>query len=231
MSLLEATIGWLAPPRCIGCGAENLALCAACSTSEIVAYGERCGYCGRLSARAQTCEHCRRLGTPRFVWISTNYQATAQRLVQIYKFGHLRAASRPIATSMAQTLKNFNSPDTLNAANYLVVPLPTATSRVRQRGFDHSCLLAKTVAREFGLEYYAGLSRLGQTRQVGASRQARLAQQTNDYFVRQARRIKGRNILLIDDVVTTGGSLIAATKCLRTAGANHIDALVFAKRL
>jgi len=184
-----------------------------------------------LSAKARTCRHCRRAGTPRFVWITTDYQATAQELVQVYKFGHLRAAAQPIATMMAQTFQSFNDPAELKAANYLVVPLPTATSRVRQRGFDHSSLLAKILAQKFGLEYCQGLGRLGQARQVGASRQIRLSQKASDYFARQPHRLSGRNILLIDDVITTGSSIIAATQSLRAAGAAHVDALVFAKRL
>jgi ComF family protein len=165
------------------------------------------------------------------VWITTNYGAIAQELIQVYKFGHLRAAAQPLTGMMGKTLRSFVNPAELKVANYLVVPLPTATSRVRRRGFDHSALLAKQIAQQLGLEYCQALGRLGQSRQVGASRQLRLSQSAGDYFVRQPQRLNGRNILLIDDVITTGGSLIAASKSLRVAEVSHVDALVFAKRL
>jgi len=231
VSVFEAVIGWLAPPQCIGCGAEGSAFCHSCSTSEIIAFGERCAYCGSLSPRAQTCVRCRRAGTPSFVWISTNHEAMAQELVRVYKFGHLRAAAGPLAELMSQTYVKFNSQPYRGSAGYCVVPLPTATSRIRQRGFGHAELLAKIIAQNLDMPYCQALGRLGQTRQVGTSRQTRLAQQAENYFVRQPHRVRGRSVLLIDDVMTTGGSLIAATKALREAGASRVDALVFAKRL
>ena len=231
MSFLETSIGWLAPPQCVGCAAEGSALCKSCSTSGILSFGERCAYCGSLSAHCRTCQHCRRPGTPRFVWITSTHEGLAQELVRIYKFVQLRAAAQPLAGLMAQTFLTYNTQGYPNKANYLAVPLPTATSHVRQRGFDHSALLARTVSKKLGLQYSQSLGRLGQTRQIGASRQVRLSQQAGNYFVRQPRKIAGRNILLIDDVITTGGSLIAATQVLRATGANHVDALVFAKRL
>jgi len=114
---------------------------------------------------------------------------------------------------------------------YLIVPVPTATRRARERGFAHSELLAKTIAADLKIEYWPGLRRLGQTRQLGAKREDRLIQLSNSFAAKNSRRVAGRKILLIDDVLTTGGTLIAASKCLRAAGAKQVDALVFAKRL
>ncbi len=115
--------------------------------------------------------------------------------------------------------------------NYLVVPVPTATSRVRQRGFDHSILLAKHLARQLNLNYSQTLGRLGQASQVGTGRADRLKQPAGQYFVRTPWQVRGQSILLIDDVITTGGTLLSATQELRRAGAIHVDALIFAKRL
>jgi len=231
VSLLEAAIGIIAPPQCVGCGAEGSALCPECLSTKILPYGERCAFCDRLSLAARTCLRCQHLGGPRFIWVATNYESHAQKLVQAYKFGHLRQAAQPISTLMATAVLRYFLPTQLHSLKYLVVPLPTASSRARQRGFDHSSVLAKTIASKLGMEYCTGLNRLGQSRQVGASRSNRLTQQLGNYFAAKPQRIIGRNILLVDDVITTGGSLIAATKSLRTAGATRVDALVFAKRL
>jgi ComF family protein len=165
------------------------------------------------------------------VWISTNYEAAARQLVSLYKFGQLRAAAPSLARIMTRTFLNSGGSTQAGKDNYLVVALPTATSRARQRGFGHSELLAKAIAFNLRLEYSNSLRRLGQSRQLGSSRQDRLVQLADSFAVKSPGRVAGRHILLIDDVLTTGGSLISAAKTLRLAGAKQVDALVFAKRL
>jgi ComF family protein len=165
------------------------------------------------------------------LWINSNYENTAQQLVQLYKFGQLRAASQPLANLMARNFLDFHQKTGINLANYIVVPVPTATSRQRQRGFDHLALLAKTIAHQLGLHYSPTLGRLGQSRQLGTSRAQRLTQPAGSYFVKRPAQIAGRDILLIDDVITTGGTIIECSKILRAAGSRHVDALVFAKKL
>jgi ComF family protein len=130
---------------------------------------------------------------------------------------------------MARAFLENNGGGTLN--NYLVVPIPTATKRARERGFGHAELLAKRAAAKLKLEYRPVLRRLGQSRQLGASREARLKQLNSSFAAKNPRIVAGRKILLVDDVVTTGGTLIAATQALRAAGAAQVDALLFAKRL
>lgn len=231
MSIFEGVIGWLAPADCLGCGLEGASLCEACAQAEILPYGERCFGCGALSLRSKTCARCRRGGAPLYVWVATDYAGLSKKLTQAYKFLHRRAIAGELAGLMIDTLRLYNSDDHLVKANYLVVGVPTASNRMRQRGFDHAQLLAWRVAELLELKSARALSRIGQGRQVGAKRHARLAHKDHDYFVRSPARIAGRNILLIDDVVTTGTTLKLAAKALRAAGAKSVNALVFAKRL
>lgn len=231
MSIFEAAIGWLAPPVCLGCGEEGSAFCEACIAGEVTPFGSRCWRCGSLSSRSRTCDRCRQSGTPRHVWASTDYEPIAKKLIAAYKFGHLRAAAEPITSIMADTFLGFNSDKQVKEAGYLIVPVPSATSRLRERGFGHAELLAKILSGKLGLEYKPVLGRIGQNRQVGSSRPNRLSQTAGTYFIKQIDKVKGRNILLVDDVITTGATLRAAAQALRAAGAKQIDALVFAKRL
>jgi ComF family protein len=228
MSVLETAIGIIAPPECVGCGSEGSALCKNCSKGLIPGFGERCWRCNSLSPSARTCTSCRHTGSPSRVWIVTDYDNTARDLLSLYKFGHQRAAAEPIAKMMAETFRKF-SPE--NRLDYLVAPVPTATSRIRQRGFGHSELLAKKIAAGLKLERAYALRRHGQIRQLGARREDRLKQLKGSFAVKSPRAISGRRVLLIDDVVTTGGTLIAAAEALRAAGAGRVDALLFAKRL
>lgn len=230
MSILEKSIGWLAPPLCVGCGQEGQTICFACQQTEIIPYGEHCGFCARLSSLCRTCSHCR-ASAPRHVWVVTDYIDVAKDLVQAYKFGHIRAAALPLAQMMTDRLSDFLSSEEVSKLNYLVVPVPTATTRVRQRSFDHSVLLAQKIGVILRLDSANVLSRKSQIRQVGAKRPQRIAQAVGVYDAWRPDKIRGRNILLIDDVITTGATLKSATKVLRANGARRIDALVFAKSI
>lgn len=231
MSLAEALIGVLAPPTCVGCGAEGRGLCLACREAEVLPYGEKCFGCGQLSRRARTCDSCRRAGAPRYVWVATDYDGLARQLITVYKFQHQRAAAATLAEIMADNLLTYVSDDELAAKNYVITFVPTATGRIRQRGFDHAKLLAVDLSRRLRLDRATTLARVGQQQQVGARRAARQRQANSAYEVRNIKAIEGRNVLLVDDVVTTGATLAAAAKQLRQGGAKRVDAVVFAKRL
>lgn len=231
MSVFEKAIGLIAPPDCLGCGIEGKSLCASCSAVEILPYGERCFGCGAISTRCRTCQRCRRGGAPRYVWVATDYADLAKEILQVYKFSHHRSCANQLAELMHDILLTYNSDSDLDKTDYLVVGVPTATTRVRERGFDHAKLLAQRLASLQGLDHSPALVRLGQSRQLGAKRQTRLSQKDHSYYVRDTQAVAGRNILLIDDVVTTGATLKIAAKALRAAGAKRIDGLVFAKRI
>ena len=114
--------------------------------------------------------------------------------------------------------------------NTLVMPVPTATSRRRLRGYDHAALLAKTIARQLKLPYAPLLKRIGQVRQVGADRATRQTQRTTAFRLSHARLVVNASILLVDDILTTGSSLEATARVLRAAGARQVDAVVFAHK-
>lgn len=230
MAILDNAIGWLAPAQCVVCGEEGASLCLACSTSEIVAYGEHCWQCNQRSPGGRTCLNCRQ-NSPRFLWISTHYEGVAKKLLGVYKFKHRRSAANDIASLMHETLLDFNNQDDIVRTNYLIVPVPTATTRIRQRSFDHCALLAKTLSKKLNLDYAKVLGRLGQSRQLGSKRVIRLKQVEGKFYILRPELIKNRNILLIDDVLTTGATIKAVIKEMRRAGARRIDGLVFAKRL
>jgi ComF family protein len=168
---------------------------------------------------------CTRCRSPlAHVWVRTAYEGLARDLIHTMKFGRARAASRPISDLMLEALPYGLSVDTW------VVPVPTASARVRQRGYDHAALLAKRVAGQRGFTFNNSLRRLGNARQVGATRQKRQTQLEGAFYCPRPEVVQGRNILLVDDIVTTGASIERAAKVLRQAGARSVSALIFAQK-
>ena len=110
----------------------------------------------------------------------------------------------------------------------VIVPLPTAASRVRQRGYDQSLLLAKELARLRGIECRTLLERSQPTRQVGSDRKLRQQQAKLAYSLPNPKLAKGRRIWLVDDICTTGASLSAAASLFKRAGAAEVNGVVVA---
>lgn len=109
------------------------------------------------------------------------------------------------------------------------MPIPTATARVRERGFDHARLIAKYFATSHRRGLYGNLKRLGQSRQVGSKRETRLKQLENSFVVVRSRELRGKTVLLVDDVMTSGATIESAANCLKRAGIHKVYALVFAQ--
>jgi ComF family protein len=219
MSFFDVLIALLAPHYCLRCGREGQLLCIDCSQS-YYAVPERCYRCRKLSIGWRTCSSCRSSSSIRSLVPALIYEKEPKELVWRLKFHGARAASKVMAKRMINYLPTRGS--------YLV-PVPTATNRVRQRGYDQAKLLARELSRLTDLPYLDCLARSGQAHQVGASRTQRLKQLSKAYRVKKIALIRGADIILVDDVVTTGATLEAAAKVLRTAGARHVDAIVYAQ--
>lgn len=223
MHILERIITIIAPHECLACGLEGSLLCLGCRQSEFPQLPSRCYKCHALTKVAHVCVRCRRKNTLSHVWVRTDYDGMAKRLIHALKFERAKDAANHAAQLMEESLP-FLSPGTL------IVPVPTATSRIRQRGYDHAWLIARHIAILRGMTPLKVLVRLGQNRQVGATRSQRQSQMTDAFRVVRPQEVTGRRIILVDDVVTTGASLEAAARTLKLAGASRVDAIVFAQK-
>jgi ComF family protein len=218
MSIFNNLIAIFAPYECLGCNTEGRLLCAAC-VGRLTTIPERCYRCRKLSPNGLTCLVCRKSSRLYRVRPAVVYEGVAKELTWKLKFAGAQSAARYMARCMVQGLSD--------EPGVLIVPVPTATSRVRQRGYDQAVLIAREVARQTGLHYAACLARGTQTHQVGSGREQRLRQLAGAFRVSQPRLVQGAHIILIDDVLTTGATLEAAAATLQAAGSRQIDALTF----
>ncbi|WP_414832722.1 ComF family protein [Afifella sp. YEN Y35] len=155
------------------------------------------------------------------------FDETARSLVHQFKYYDQAAVAR---TLIALTLRPARG---LVREGTLVVPVPLHRSRLWQRRFNQSAVLAKGIAEELGLRFVPrALIRSRRTRQqVGLSQKERQANLRGAFKVRDAQRgvVAGHRILLVDDVYTSGATVKAATKALLKAGAQEVDVVTFAR--
>jgi ComF family protein len=222
MSIIENIARLFAPHVCLGCEAEEDALlCPMCARGLSVSLSQ-CYRCGTATQDYLACSDCRMRAPLVRVVAHTNYQGLAKRLVRATKYSRASAGAREMGALLADYAHLF-------PADVVLVHAPTATSRARSRGYDHTAIIAREVARLTGFSRRVVLARHGQTRQAGATRSERQLQLRGAFRVINAEWVRGRHIVLIDDVLTTGVTLESAARSLYRAGAQQVDALVFAR--
>jgi ComF family protein len=185
-----------------------------------------CYRCNIPAKHGRTCSKCQ--ATSQYSGlISANaavpYRDSVKDLIWKLKFGRVQPAAETMAAIMAERYGHMLAEDVL------IVPVPTATKRVRSRGYDQAVLIAKALARRTGRRYASPLLRVGAQEQIGAGRVQRREQLQGVFSIRQGSTVLNARILLIDDVMTTGATLDTAAMALKQAGAKVVGSLVFAR--
>lgn len=176
-----------------------------------------------LQRAASVCTACKRTTPLRTVATCFAYEGLAKELLHTAKYERAEAGLREIAQLMAPSLAVFDDVDA-------IVPVPTASSRERERGYDHARLVATYLGRQSTIRPERLLTRLGQAHQVGATRLSRIKQMKDAFrIVGPLDKVRGKHIVLVDDVCTTGATLEEAARVLKRAGATRVDALLFAR--
>ena len=144
----------------------------------------------------------------------------AKELVYALKFARAKAAADVVAKALAA--------DGRLPEGVIVTHVPTVPGRMRERGYDQAALIARRLSARKGLPYLTLLARTGGQRQLGQGRAIRKQQMTDAFRLARGADVRGKHILLVDDVLTTGATCEAAARVLRGAGAQRVSAAVFA---
>lgn len=230
---LGALVAFVYPPRCISCGADvesDFGLCGACWRDTPFLATPSCAGCGaELTGGAEDgdlCDAC--LRTPR-PWdrgyAALGYDARSRALVMGLKHYDKTEIARSASRWMARLV-----PDTPPEA--LCLPVPLHWRRRIARRYNQSALLAEEIARKLGCDWAPDmlLRRHPTPPLKSISHDARHALLDGAIEATpKAGAITGRPVLLIDDVMTSGATLAAATEAIRPLKPARIDVLVLAR--
>ena len=208
-TMIERVLQIVAPHPCSGCGKIGTILCEYCKYDIIHEPFWGCILCGT----PHTFGICSAHDSPiaRAFTVSTR-NGTLETLINKLKFEHAKGAARNLAELFDASLPLFPA-DTLFAC------VPTVRAHVRQRGYDHLGLIVRQFASCRGVIVTPLLCRRTSTTQHTAGRKQRAVQATHAFRRVEGVDIRGRTVVLFDDIVTTGATLQAAAKELAAAGA------------
>lgn len=228
----------LFPILCLSCGKESFWLCEECLSQTKLLNFQVCPVCEDIiTEKGQTCSACRasQKSSLDSLVAAVSYEDPAiKHLVHNFKYRFISDISEPLAKLISKALvrNDIAIPDFL-------VPVPLHPKRLRWRGFNQSFLLASRISEELapltGVEILDILERkkFNRPQMQIKNYQERLQNMHNIFGLNKGINeniIKNKNILLIDDIATTGATLEECAKVLKQFGAKKVFAAVVARQ-
>ncbi len=213
-----ALLDLLLPPACAGCGREGTPLCHRCSVPLRRRLAEPPGIPIGLVMPLP-------VGLVQLEWCAS-FTGPVRDAIHAFKYRGERRLARPLADAMAERWTR------VSRGGDLLVPVPVHRSRLRERGFDQADDLARACGHHLGLPVAGALERRQRTvAQHSLGRLERARNMGGAFRVREHRRsiVRGRWVVLIDDVMTTGTTLSGCASALLEAGALAVSALTLAR--
>lgn len=221
-----SAMDWIYPPACAACGDPGYRVCSSCEAQIHLLEGDQCLVCGKLlNINLECCEDCQK-NSPPFEALRNlaSYDGVIRECMHALKYQNNRSLGEWFAVKLTSiVLKNEWQPD-------LVIPVPLSKLRMDERGYNQAALIAHPLAARLGLPYHPfALTRIRNTRsQVGLSANQRQVNVAGAFKAEPAI-VKDLKVLLIDDVMTTGATLIACAQALKKAGAHVVYCLTIAR--
>lgn len=240
LAVLTPLVDLVFPPRCPLCGdalGEQGGLCIACWSKLVIPGNPACALCQRplgdafsgADSDSLTCAPCL-AAPPRHAGIAaaTLYNPTSRDLVLAFKYGRRVGLGTLLGRLMAARVGELQG-------EWLVVPVPLHRWRLWKRGFNQSVLLARTIAAAPGRTL--AVDALVRTRATpslgGLGRSDRAKALRGSIAVNRTwkTRLAGMQVLLVDDVMTSGATSDACIRALHRAGAGKVRIACFARVL
>lgn len=232
IKLKEIILDALFPPNCLNCESplnseeKNDGVCHLCLSRISVHATLFCSACqARLPENKKVCHK----NSKYLLGAVTNYEDIIRTLIHRFKYGRWQRISGVINDLIDKYLKNLNLK--LNR-NYIVVPIPLHENKKAERGFNQSEIIARHVAEKLNLPLKTDkLIRVRETQSQTAMRgwEERRNNLKGSFDISSPEQIKSKNIILVDDIYTSGATIGEAAETLKKAGARKIIAFVIAK--
>lgn len=232
-------VGFLFPKCCIICREENdNFLCFKCFKIINNFRNASCPNCGKDTHIGEYCSDCKNKYILTGIMAVGDYKnENLKTIIKNYKYQFIKNLAYPLSSLLISFLENNfipnpilkNKKQNINLNNYLLTFIPLSQRRERWRGFNQSELLAKIVSQKLGLKLSSDLKKV-----KNSMAQAKLNKNLRQFnligdFEWQGPNLKGKKIIIIDDVYATGSTLNEAAKELKKHQAEEIWGLVLAK--
>jgi len=227
MSLLGE---FIFPQKCLLCGKLNTWLCVKCEKKLFRTQYQICPECGLKAFNERAHPGCLTKTSLAGLYSPFLYKQGIKKLLKAYKFELAKQLQKTITNLFILEFEKKRKLLTFfRKEKYILVPLPLHPIKEKWRGFNQSLLLGRDLAKELNLNYNPRFLKRTEFAppQVGLSKGKRQANIKNQF--QASNRAKGKNIILFDDVWTTGATLKEAGKELKLKGAKTVWGLTLCR--
>lgn len=230
----------LFPIHCLGCQQEGFWLCKKCLAQIEVLPFQVCPRCEKLIIEGgKLCQRCKRLSLKNkdfpleALIVSSRYAADhIAKMIHLFKYNFIEDLKIPLGKIMTASFTNHQIP-----LPDILIPVPLHPRKLRARGFNQSELLADFLGKNLapGINFPV-LKNVINRRSFTLSQmkiknyQDRRKNIQGAFALQESAEIRGKNVLLVDDVATTGATLLECARVLKIAGAKKISAIVVARQ-
>lgn len=238
--ITRTIIDWFFPVECIVCGESGDWMCKCCLSVIELKPVNSCIFCHQFSFAGITCKKCKTEKFLEGVFCYNSYgNPIIKKIIYHYKYSFLKKLSDELSFMLGELIENIrvgqevNSLPKIISAKTIFFSVPLHKRRLRERGFNQSSLLleklvANNVVDESCLG--GGLTRVRYTRpQAKTMSRGDRGKNLNKAFLYNGQSLKNKNIILVDDVSTTGSTLNECARVLKSAGAKKVYGLVVAR--
>jgi ComF family protein len=233
--LFEAAVSLLYPPVCAACGDNTDAgeyLCERCERKTMRIVAPFCQQCSEpfdgAIAGAFTCANC----AHRAIYFDAAVAAyrgrgIVRQIIHDFKYGRQIHLRHLVARWLCAALDD----ERLSSRKFdIIVPVPLHPARQRERGFNQASLLAQLLSAQLPIPCKPLLKRIRYTTtQTALDRAERMENLHNAFRLRKNADVRGLQVLLVDDVLTTGSTLSECASVLKRAGALSVHAAMAAR--
>ncbi len=223
--LNRMVLDFLFPARCVACGREGSYICEGCMLSASYINPPFCPVCilPVEGKRRCDCHYWKSLDGLNSLFA---FKGAIREAVLQFKYYNLRAIAPLLGGLMFNNLKSAHyKPD-------LLIAVPLHKKRLRERGFNQSELLAREICTLTGIYRSKSLVRkYNNPSQVNSKNAGQRRKNVSMAFSCTGSQVEGKNILLIDDVATTGATLDACASALKVCGAARVRGLTLAREI
>jgi len=226
----------LFPKYCINCKRLGYYICADCFSFISFDTEGICAVCSRYSINGLTHPRCKKRYSIDGAFSSILYKGVTKKLIYNFKYKpHLTDLRKILSDLFYEGLiqkEEFYSIYQKSLSNLILVPIPLYKSKERARGYNQAEILAEELSKRFNIKALPALKRVKKTvSQVGLSKIDRRKNIKDSFEINQNLKsaIKSHYIFLVDDVFTTGSTLMEASRVLKRHGARRVWGLTLAR--